>query len=141
MIQRGCLEICVGVFNLPSPPITNLHTRVDGHMHRIALALLVLPAFASACPAQDAPRRKSDDAALSQAFQVKLKDLEAQAAASKEQQDKLYQRMNQSAKRAIGSMCVECLGARYNRSGPKTPLILSDELSSMTEQPQLETEP
>lgn len=43
--------------------------------------------------------------------------------------------------RAIRSMCIECLGLRYNRPGPKTPLILPEELSNYQGEPQLESEP
>ena len=43
--------------------------------------------------------------------------------------------------KAIRSMCVECLGLRYNKPGPKTPLILPEELSNYQGEPQLEHEP
>ncbi len=43
--------------------------------------------------------------------------------------------------RAVRSMCVECLGLRYNKPGPNTPLILPEELSNYQGEPQLEREP
>ena len=72
---------------------------------------------------------------------VKPQDIEGEAAKARGEAEKLYKRIDQGARQAVRSMCVECLGARYNQPGPKTPYTLSDELSAMKGEPQFEQEP
>ncbi|UVF18390.1 hypothetical protein HPT29_018005 [Microvirga terrae] len=58
-----------------------------------------------------------------------------------ERAEKLDKRHSATAAKAIKSMCDECLGSKYNKLGPKTPLTLPEELSTWEGEPQLETEP
>jgi hypothetical protein len=53
----------------------------------------------------------------------------------------MYRRHDAAARRAVNSMCVDCRGPKHNNPGPKTPLIMSDKLSNMKGEPQLEKEP
>lgn len=108
-------------------------------MRRLVLCLLLLSGSGAVAQGLSAPAGASDS--LSRSNLTRSSDLETKAAKARADQDRLYRRGEQTAKRAIGSMCVECLGARYNRPGPKTPLILSDELSDMTGEPELEGQP
>ena len=53
----------------------------------------------------------------------------------------MYRAHRSAANRAVRSMCVECLGAKYNQVGAKPPLLLGEELSNYKGEPQLEREP
>jgi hypothetical protein len=78
---------------------------------------------------------------------VRPHDVEGDAAKARAEAEKLYGRVDRAARRAVQSMCVECMGAKYNRPASKSPFVMPDEVlnleepSSMEEEPQLGTEP
>jgi cytochrome c553 len=109
-------------------------------MKKVMVALLLLAA-PSAVAAQARPASQQASTGVNQKNATKLSETEHSAEKAREARESMYKRLDQRAKRAVNSMCVECLGAQYNRPSPETPLTLSDEVSAMRGEPELETEP
>ena len=114
---------------------------VGDNMSKLFLALVLFAASGSMASAQEAPLLRSQNSRTSSLAAAKPGDIEAKAAVSRKRGEKLQRRIDVTAKQAVNSMCVECAGSRYNQPGSKTPFILSDELSAMVGNPQLEKEP
>jgi len=96
-------------------------------MFKFLLVVPLLLTQMSLASAQDAPGASVSLTNPGRPVITKPNDIEGEAAKSRAAADKMYRRINESARRGVRSMCDECLGPRYNRPGPKTPLIVPDE--------------
>ena len=110
-------------------------------MRKAFLVVLTLSASVSASMAQDTAITNSLQTSPSINLDGIVAAPKAKAPARREGWNEMRQRHTLSAKRGVNSMCVECLGSKYNKAGPKTPLLLGDDLSNYQGEPQLEQEP
>jgi hypothetical protein len=109
-------------------------------MRKAVLLLLIVSASGSVSMAQDVAQSGSA---------ITVTGTNTQSSADKDigkyfsawDQTAMARRHRIVGEKAVRSMCVECLGLRYNKPGPKTPLILPEELSNYQGEPQLESEP
>jgi hypothetical protein len=110
-------------------------------MRNAFLVLLILSASVSASMAQDPGRSTPQQSGSLSELDALVGPSRSKAPVRRERSDEMQRRHGAEARRAINTMCVECLGAKYNRPGPKTPLILPEELSNYQGEPQLDLEP
>jgi hypothetical protein len=109
-------------------------------MHRAILPLVIVSAFGSAAMAQDVARSDSEIIGT-RTITRGAADKDGDKYISQWDNTDMARRHRTVGEKAVRSMCVECLGLRYNKPGPRTPLILPEELSNYQGEPQLEHEP
>jgi ABC-type microcin C transport system permease subunit YejB len=108
-------------------------------MRNFVLALSLLPSLALPALGQSKPAGPLEQGSSPQASEARSRDnMHGEAAKSQAEQERKFRRSSERAKRAVDSMCVECVGARYNRPASRTPLIVPDDTSDM--EPDLELE-
>ncbi len=108
---------------------------------RKVLIILPLSMLASASIAQDIGQGTPPRLENADEFRAIVAAPKPKAPARREGWNEMYDRHRAAAKRSVRSMCDECLGAKHNKPGPETPLILPEELSNYQGEPQLEREP
>ena len=109
-------------------------------MRKAVLLLLIVSASGSASMAQDVAPSGSTITVPGPITQGSA-DKDIGKYFSEWDQTEMARRHRIVGEKAVRSMCVECLGLRYNKPGPKTPLILPEELLNYQGEPQLEQEP
>lgn len=132
--------------NMPASSNEHGSENLQVTMRKAVLLLLVVSASGSASMAQDVPPSGStitDTGTITQGAADKEigKYLSGAGQTDMARRRRIAREHRIVGEKAIRSMCVECLGLRYNRPGPKAPLLLPEELSNYQGEPQPELEP